>query len=454
MKTNNIDLLRVERRFFIILPFLKSFLGRIVKDFRQKKFSQDVVQNIYLGDDEQTIPWGTSVKARRYLSSFSNPRENVNLSDRFLLDIKRQNYKNWQVREKQPRVEMSLKEIISTSSDLLKTPLRPYVMVEYRRQHFFPLRDIPLRVTVDSGMRFYFFPSDGITFLGEESGLARVECKFTEGYEKDESVLCISDLLQKSNAQPIISKKEAAYNFVRAYLSSKSARPLIKELPGCEIEAKLTLQSHQPVNFFLGMKNWCRDGKMPLIIESHFPFTFLPSSLNHYWGRYTDKGLEEGIKVLFRGNEFNTVLKGDMQIISPSLAIVKRSEIKGRATGYNPEAFQKMLRGFEKEMGKLDFMGYLHRSRRAFWPANPISGRFYHISLDLCLVPGKPPLFQLEVEYSGIHHNMPTPNRTIAEREIVDDTVNITQSILRLAEEESIHLCPDVLSKFDWLTRT
>lgn len=453
MKTNNVDLLRVERRFFIILPFLKSFLGRIMKDFRQKIFSQEVVQTIYLGNDEQTIPWDTSVKARRYLSSFYDPRETISLSDIFLLDIKRQKYEDWQVREKQSRVEMSLKEIISTSSDLLQIPLKPYVMVEYHRQHFFPRKDIPLRITVDSGMRFFFFSLEGITFIGEEARIARVECKFAEGYENNESVLCVNDALQELNAQPIVSKKEAAHNLVRAHLTLKWAHPLIKELPGWEIEAKLTLQSRQPANLFAGMKNWCRDGKMPVIIESHFPFTFLPSSLNHYWGRYTDKGLEEGIKVLFRGDEFNTVQKGDMQIISPSLAVVKRSEIKGRATRYNPEAFQKMLRGFEKEMGKLDFMGYLHRSRRVFWPANPISGRVYHISLDRCLVSGKPPLFQLEVEYSGIHHNMPVPKWTAGEREIIDDTANITQSILRLAEEEDMHLCPNALSKFDWLTK-
>ncbi|MDD5489456.1 MAG: hypothetical protein PHP25_02130 [Candidatus Moranbacteria bacterium] len=456
MKYQDIDQSRSELRFFILLPFLGYFIEKLKEKFRKKLFSRnEIVQTVYLGNVDQIVPGGVSLKARRFLSEFST-RILLSPSDIFLFEKKRhRDSQDWYFREKSPRERRSIKEITDAASSRYGEQLGPYVLVEYHRLHFLPIAEsIPLRVTIDTGMRFWHFGQSGPHLIRIDSEIARVECKIENSHIGHILHSFLMDLLLFLGAQPIFSKKDEAYNLVKKHFDEIYARPLIKELAGCEIEAKLTLQDSDPVGFFRKLRAKLENNDIAIGTDPFYPFTFTTSSLNHYWGKQDGAQLNDGLKILFKGVSFKPVTKGEMSLVDPDLAIVKRKETKERKTQYSPEIFRSVVDFYANQIGPLKYVGYLSRSRRAIWPEHRKTKRFYHISLDRCLTSDKSPLYQIEIEYSGLLKEkaaIATPSAK-TEIEIVRDTQLLASYILDFAKQEGVNLYPDSLSKFKWLT--
>jgi hypothetical protein len=253
-------------------------------------------------------------------------------------------------------------------------------------------------------------------------------------------------------AQPIISKKKEGLNLAKKLYDISHAHSFVKELKDLEIEAKLVLEDEDPVLVFTKLKEWFGQDRAPLVLSDHYPNTFTTGSLNHYWSIFKKGKLADGLKILFKGSSFKTVAKGIATVIDSELAIVSRSERKGKRIQYTPEVFCEVISSFEGAMGQLRYAGYLNRSRKAIWPESKETGRVYHVSLDRCLAEGKQPLYQLEVEYSGIYMDRYREGSDLVESDIIRDTQMITRSILDFAIQNGYRLKPNILSKFDWLT--
>lgn len=367
MQSSNIDLSRRELRFFIILPFLGYFLEKLSKRLARINFSSNqIVQTIYLGNEEQIVPWGISLKARRYLPDFSFI-PNLDPDQQFLSERKKKSVECWLSREKK-RGNSSLGEIISSASNDFSIALEPYLLLEYRRKHFIPKEDIPLRLTVDVGMRYWFTAGGNPQLMRIDQEIARIEIKVDESHINHEIVGFIRKLLSDLGAQPIISKKKEGLNLAKKLYDISHAHSFVKELNNLEIEAKLILEDEDPVLVFTKLKEWFGRGRAPLVLSDHYPNTFTTGSLNHYWSIFKKGKLADGLKILFKGSSFKTVTKGIATVIDSELAIVGRSERKGKRIQYTPEVFREVISSFEGAMGQLRYVGYLNRSRKAIWP--------------------------------------------------------------------------------------
>lgn len=451
----DINLLREERRFFIPARDIKKLLQEVEKNFSRKKFSEnEYVQTVYLGNDEQTVPWGNSPKARRYTP---RPSEELRLdfSDRYLFELKEKPFgSSLGVRKKTSRQEMTLRESAQFASIKLKIPLRPYLVVEYLRQHFIPTTNIPFRLTIDTEIRYWFLEGSSAQFIENGDQIVRIECKMGDEAEEDKSITAFLSFLEALGAEPVISKKEEGYNLIKKYVEQKCARPLIKELTNSEIESKFILEESDPIAFFTAIKEWSRNGAGNIVLDPGYPFTNTTSSINHYWSSSEYNKLKEGVKFLFKGPLVSPVLKSEMVVIDRAHAVVRRKEIKGKKFFYTKEAFLNELERYTSALGRLEYAGYIARSRKAVWLEHNSSGRIYHISLDRCSAPGKRALYQLEIEYSGRRrerYQETAQASDSAETEIIEDTINLASSVYLLAKSANVHLRPDTLSKFHWL---
>jgi hypothetical protein len=450
LQSSNIDLSRRELRFFVILPFLGYFLEKLSERLTRINFSSNpIVQTIYLGNEEQIVPWGISLKARRYLPDFSL-LPNLDPNQPFLFERKEKSVECWLSREKK-RGDSSLGEIISSASSDFSITLEPYLLLEYRRRHFVPKEDIPLRLTVDVGMRYWLTAGGNPQLMRIDQEISRIEIKVAESHINHEIMGFILKLLFDLGAQPIISKKKEGLNLAKRLYDISHAQSFVKELDNLEIEAKLVLEEADPVSFFTKLKEWLGQGRAPLVLSSHYPNTFTTGSLNHYWAITQEEKLADSLKILFKGSSFKTVAKGIVSVVDPELAIVRRSEHKGKRIQYTPEVFREVISSFEGTAGQLRYVGYLNRSRKAVWPESEGTGRVYHVSLDRCLAEKRPPLYQLEVEYSGIYKVRYRGKSDRTESDIICDTQMITSSILDFAIQNGYQLKPNILSKFDWL---
>ena len=417
-----IDLpIRTEERYIVHLD--ENFLDRISPYVERKIFSDnEYVQTIYFNNEEHVVPFEFSIKARRYLP---NPPKSPVMDDSiFFLDLKRGSNKDKQKIRLKATLEEATK-IINERYSFSEIPLRPYVLIEYLRQHYIPKNTRKIRITYDTNIKYFFFPKDQkeAVEIGRENDYARVEIKKEKPDKYFDNL--IREILQETNAVPVISKKFTAYNLIGLYHVRTSGKPFHKELKGYEIEAKLEVDTEE---IFQRIKQFFKDRNSEFRLPQHFPYTFESASINKYYRN--SKGL---FKAMFRGNEAEIVRKGNPEIIRDPFGlncILKRKEKKGDVVPVN----SRLIRSAQLQ-------GELYRMRKAFWVENPQTRRFYHISLDCCLgLPGT--LYQLEVEYTGRYK--PEVGR---EEEIVEDIAKLTKTLIERFPE----LKPSQLTKQDWL---
>lgn len=458
----NINLFRNEKRLILPAVSVNDATNLIAKMGLVSASYPDspVTQTVYLLDDEQTWSLGASLKARCFKQTHSQEILMRDINNRtYRFEIKRE--LGTDVREKEQRNFKNLESVVKWANEIFPE-IRPYLVVEYKRQHFVP-RDSSewCRITLDTEMRFWFFPPGEFkavcikNFDPLESS-ARLEIKICPARIFDSQIQTFLGNLEKIGAQPVISKKQAGLNAVKAWFDKRYSSPLVKELENCEIEAKLTVVSEiDPNIFFADLKEFCRTETRPIALDPHYPFTFTTSSVNHYWSRGAEEGglSEEGLKILSREITARPVFKSNTREINSGLGILERSEIKGRPFSVWETSFKKIVQQEEPRLGRLKYAGFLLRRRKAIWLLNESSGRIYHISLDKCTAHGKSCLYQIEIEYSGMlerKQSIPLKHREVREK-IVQETKFLAEKIIEFAQKRGVILTPGK-EKFKWLT--
>jgi hypothetical protein len=284
MKTA-IDVLRSEKRFLMMPEHLPSFLKDVSGILGEKTFSRNqVARTIYFNNDDYPVPWGVSVKARRYLPAFS---EKILLNPQEIYRVEIKSSGEEDVREKIQR-ELPLAEAISFVSEKLEIDLWPYVVDEYRRRHLVLGKNPDLlRLTIDQGVRYGLFtglswPAD---WIGDEE-FVRIELKAAPGAENSREYQQVLQLITNYMPLPVISKREHAFSFA-----------------GLEID-KLELKRH-----FEGSQT-------DYMVAPHYSYTQEGASINHYWSRQDKKeGTVEGTKLMFIGQKVRPVFKKGTEIL-------------------------------------------------------------------------------------------------------------------------------------------
>ena len=421
--------------------------------FSEKPFNQ----TLYLNNDELSVPWNISFKARRYVAEPADTLI-IDTKEQFSCEMKKRESEGGPGREK-IKIRSTLSDFCRWAalqlSEIAKDfPLRPYILTQYRRRHFVSPENKGIRVTVDTEMAYGFLPEDQpFIWLSREKGL-RVEIKTDS--ETTNIALCanVIELLQKHGALPVISKKDQVYNFHAKYLDQFSSK-LQKELVNTEIEAKFLIEHPRPHILFLGLKNAFRQGEFPDFFLDPYPFTQIKASVNFYWTRFKNGKATEGVKLLHKGLMFRAITKTETRILEDShglKCLMARQEEKGKRLEYSRENLEQVLAQYAEKFGALALQGYLFRHRLSFWPENRKSGRFYHLTVDRCTKDGKI-LYQLEIEYVG--RKLDQPFDANPQEEILKDLDNLSWAVYQFSNKNASFshpvLLPSQLTKLEWL---
>lgn len=211
--------------------------------------SRPWVRTIYLNNDSHDVPWDLNIKLRRY---FKDPiRDGFTLpSGNWVLETK-VTTRGDIVQKRKSRQLHHLDAILrrfrrldalcdfgeSHTACPLNLPLRPYLGIEYHREHFIHhSRHGYLRVTLDRDARFWHQLEERAWIpLGMENGI-RLEIKCDPHMTASPLFRNLIARLIKLEAVPIISKRYAALN--RLTLWQRSLVPLpFYETPHIEYAA-------------------------------------------------------------------------------------------------------------------------------------------------------------------------------------------------------------------------
>ena len=250
-----IELRRTEERFIVPSEAVTGLLDQIQTVLSPVVYSEKpFVQTVYIGDDEYSVPWGVSLKARRYLRGFQGA---VLLEPEaiFNCEIKREESAGSSGRIKEKR-SLTLDEFMQWVRDefpkLYGVAIRSHLLTQYYRYHFAG-GDEALRLTFDWNIRYGFFTDcQSLRWLGGERG-ARVEMKTDQQSADSPIYQQVVGILESHGAFPVISKKEQGYNLVGAYLDTFGGGPQ-KELVGMEIEAKFEVAESDYQVFLADLK--------------------------------------------------------------------------------------------------------------------------------------------------------------------------------------------------------
>ncbi len=446
-----LDLLRNEHRFFLLPEAGGNFLVWLEREWEEIRFSPNPhVLTLYFESDEHEVPFGTSVKARQF---FPTPITLIppTWDEEFRFEVKGTRHEV--ERMKTAPKFLRLAEAVSEARSLLKIPaLRPYLAVGYERRHFVPRDGSPIRFTVDREIRYWFLGPGvgGVAPLGDER-ILRLEAKVPVGEEEHPGWVDLRRSLGTYGALPINSKRNEGFARIGQYLADRFGLGVTRDLVGYEIEAKLLVHHDDPLALFRQIKEWTKRETLPILLPDHFPFTIDAETVNQYWAEESDVGLVDGLKVLFRGEQFNSVLKTKSEVLDPEIGIVKRREVKAKSVAYSPQAYREMVTSWSERARSPRFLGHLIRWRRAIWPEEVNSRRVYHISLDRCAAAGRQmPLWQIEIEYIGSIRGGAAPTRDL-ERTVVGELQHLVGCLLVCANQGGrVVLEPTTLTKFQW----
>ncbi len=440
----NIDFCRTETRLFLPAYFQEELMAEIENHELKLLYDPRVNQTIYLLDNNHDYFFGPSLKARRYLNDYSS---RILLSqifqEEFFFEIKDSGLND--LRKKTKIGPENLLDILKFA-DQSFPGARAYFAVEYRRQHFGI--DDNLRITIDTGFRFYYFTEDQDEAVcikncseGIDKDIIRIEIKINPDYKKSGLYISFVNSLVVLGAKPIISKKQEALNAHKKWIDSSCATGhMQKELRDCEIEAKISLEKEPNLTLFSNLYNLFdpKITKGRYVIDETYSFMMSSASINHYWKGKAKNGYSNGLKVLTKALWARPVLKG-----SPKewiCGILERYEKKGEHFLWIDDS---AIKDIFAQFDSLEYIGFIVRSRRAFWVVNKITQRIYHVSIDKCTIDNKSNLFQIEIEYSGIIRDATEEdlskniNESIKEIVVKDISV-MTQSIMYYLDNNEI----------------
>lgn len=447
-----IDLRRTEQRFFISQSESELLLTELLKLLDEVSFSdRPYSQTVYIGDDEFLVPWGISLKARRYLPC-QLEKVTFEPTTTFNCEIKAEESAGSQGRIKEKR-SLTISDFINWIKISLKITeaIRPHVLTQYHRRHF-TRPSMNLRLTFDTEIRYgYFLPEGQFIWTGDENG-SRIEIKVDEQAFGSQVYGQILAILEHHGAMPVISKKEQAYNFQGAYLDGFSCKPQ-KEITGVEIEAKFEVNQSHYQKLLADLKNGFLAGVFPgLYIADDYPYTQATTSINHYWSKAISGQPSDGVKLLFRVGNFSVVTKADTIVIPDPHqlgCILKRTEKKSQVYPHTNQALREIIEYYTNLFGPLEYCGFVYRQRRAFWPETIKEGRIYHLSIDRCITP-RGLLYQLELEYVGRRPGDWQVSSSTEEK-IIAELGELAWAIYNWVNRGGDVLMPSRLTKFEWL---
>jgi len=456
----SIDVHRIEERFFILSKYLEPFLSDVSQILVRRVFSEKKVsRTIYFNNDDCPVPWGYSLKARQYFPDFSSV---ISISPNDIYKVEIKGRKEGNVRDKIQR-NLPIGEAIRFINEQLNTQmpdivLRPYAADEYQRVHFISREnERMLRLTVDWNTRYAYFEegSPEAIWTGNDDFI-RVELKVSPEYGGSEEHNKVLEVIAKYSAVPVISKRSRAFNLASVFLDKKGSR-MKKEIHEREIEAKFLVHHPNPAILFLALKKHLQGGH-PYRVCPHYAYTKEEGGINYYWARRDyQQQIVEGLKIRFLGQLIKPVFKKSTSIIPDHFGlncVLEREEVKGQAINFTQEAYNEIIRRAERDLGSLEFIGYLVRSRRAFWPENKVTGRVYHISIDECRSFDGRVIYQMEVEYTGRYLDRSSnESETELKQAIREEVTELSQEVLVFCNRSEQYLTPTTLTKFDWLRK-
>jgi hypothetical protein len=403
---------RIEKRY--VIKDIDQYLSILKQQgFREEKYSDNrVTQTIYFNVPNDSLPYDVSLKARRYLPI--KPQSVVlEPEDMYFLEIKKSILTDENTRREKIRYEGTLKEILNYLRQMYHADIQPVLVILYERSHFVPINGDEVRITIDPSVEFFIFRDQGslvATHYDKEPHCTRVEVK-------SKRVLSVHELFPPGfNYLPVISKGLSGFNFLcNYYEQTYGKKPFHKEMPGIELEAKLiTSESDQ---IFNRIKKLFDSGVGDFKTDDMYPWIHNSASINRYYEH--------------QGNVFRAALCDSRVKLTDKDAgvfienpyglhcLLKRIETKGkwRSVWDTPELELPMLSEFL-------------RIRRAFWPSNQKTGRFYHITYDVCHGSDGNNLRQIEIEYVGKMGPHTIEDETSIEISIIEDICCITSTIL------------------------
>jgi hypothetical protein len=413
---------RTERRY--VIPSPQKFLDKISSFMERKKFSDnEYVQTIYFNNDEHTLPFDLSIKARRYLPRL--PSHPVLDEGLYFLELKidKGEYKQ--------KVRMDAAKIINEEYSFLEKNLRPYILVEYHREHYTLKNQEKARVTIDDNIKYFYLPPNQKKWIliGKEEDYARLEVKEKRS-NKNFSIL-IKKILEDFDVRPIISKRFTSYNFLNKYFLAKNKIHLYKELNDCEIESKLEIKNKiDPETVFQEIKQYFKKNNSKFKLPKHFPRTLESASINRYC-----KNKNGLFKISMKGDKMRIIFKSKKEILKNSkklTCILKRKERKGDYFSI-----------WSKSIESAELLEEIKRKKKFFYIVNSLTKRFYQISLDYCYNYFNKNLRQIEIEYIGRSIKL----KTAEENKIVEDIAKITEILLKKFPA----LRPSQQTKEEWL---
>ena len=454
MKKENIDTQRIEQRFMVPQKEAAAFLKQLERIFLPVSYPNNINQTIYFNNDDLAVPWGISIKARRYLDP-TDCAKRIDPTENFFCEIKKEKKAGSPNREKIKTVS-SLSDFSRWAKEKVSDAiggrsLYPHILTQYRRRHFILPRQNDIRVTTDSEMAYGFFTKDLLTWLGEEEGL-RVEIKTSQTASTNPTCAKLFKLLKQHGAVPVISKKDQAYNLLSQYLD-KFGDQLTKELAKTEIEAKFLVECSQPYNFFLGLRNSFLKNKIPGFTLKPYPYIKAGASINFYWTRLEKGKPVDGIKLLYKGQRFRIVTKAKTRILKDIYGLnclMIRREEKGERFEHSKENLERVLAESTQKFGSLTPQGHLLRSRLAIWPESEKTRRVFHLSLDRCSRNGNI-FYQLEIEYVGRKPGYSLVESKIAQEQIIKELSLLSHEVFQLANKKGFVLQPSQLTKLEWI---
>lgn len=422
---------RKEERYYIEKSKIEDFIKGTSSIAYPKFFSNNNYnQTLYFNNSEHEVPFEVSIKARRYSSSPWSKHFELELSDRWIFEIKKDLViKNSRLRQKE-REKLKLEEILKNLQNKNKIenvpitePLQPYIANNYKRRHYIVKKGGKFRITVDDELKYYFFEP---RFIGTQIGLEdyfRIEIKVPQDKLNSSKFLKIKKLLQELEAEPIISKKDMAYNLLSKYLKRKYNRYV--ESSNIEIEAKLSLSGKYQYIFHKIKKDFYNGLIKGFKIIEDFPYTLERGKLH----RYIITPDNNYLRISINGKSKRAIIKENPEVINDPFGldcIIKRKEIKKPLSSDIFTSTSKTL----------------YRKRKYFLVENKKSGNSYCILIDRCTCEDNE-LFQMEIE-GLLSLYSPSMNE---EKEIIKDITYITNQLIKKYNV----LKPTTLNKLDWL---
>lgn len=320
---------RTENRYIIEEQNLHKFISQINTILKSQNFETDYNHTIYFNNLEHEVPFEVSIKGRRY--SKSSDLGVLDYNEEWILEIKEDIIKDNSRLRKKTREILSLKEIINKVQKIneinkikINNPLKPYIASTYKRTHYIIDKEKNYRITIDTNINYYLF-NDGLQYqkIGQEP-YARIEIKIPENTDEIEISKIVGQLLKDSFAEPTISKKDAAYNYLSNYLITKFKRYRKSDT---EIEAKFTLTKENQ-NIINKIKTDFLTGKIKgFKILTDFPYILESGKLHRYIIKPDTKKI---YRISVKGNEFKLITKNNTELIKDKYGlncILKRKEI-------------------------------------------------------------------------------------------------------------------------------